>query len=154
MKFAATKTKESADTPDLYSQQTQSNILNLLLSPIRIYFSIFTPLALPNYGPLFSVQSYLTRRAVAREVAQHILRKGTLITSRDNLQGVLEVLKVLIREGMQQSVTYPGFTPQRRAETEETIEEQGWLARIVHYIQGPDNDTQLQVRQSCFSLLT
>lgn len=52
---------------------------------------------------------------------------------------------------MQQPSGYPGAQSQRRGgETEETIEEQGWLARIVHLVQGPDNDTQLKVSSNFF----
>jgi vacuolar protein sorting-associated protein 35 len=49
---------------------------------------------------------------------------------------------------MQQPAGYPGVAIQRRAaETEETIEEQGWLARIIHLIQSTDNDTQFKLLQ-------
>jgi vacuolar protein sorting-associated protein 35 len=145
--YATKKTIEHSDSADLHSAPAQSNLLNLLLAPIRTYVSIFTALALPNYIPLFAAQPYPTRRSVAGEVARGILRNRTLITTSDNLDGVLQILKVLIKEGMQQPVGYSGIQSQRRAgETDETIEEQGWLARIVHFIQGPDNDTQLQVR--------
>jgi hypothetical protein len=74
------------------------------------------------------------------------MRNQTYIVSVENLESVLEILKVLIREGIQQAQGYPGGPIQRRAqETEETIEEQGWLARIVHLIRGKDNDTQFKV---------
>ena len=50
---------------------------------------------------------------------------------------------------MSQSSGYPGIPAQRRhAETDETIEEQGWLARIVHLIRGPDNDAQFKLLQT------
>ena len=50
---------------------------------------------------------------------------------------------------MQQPAGYPGVPSQRRgAETDETVIEQGWLARIVHLIQSPDNDTQLKLLQA------
>jgi vacuolar protein sorting-associated protein 35 len=107
--------------------------------------SLFTALALPNFVPLFSSQTYPTRRAVAGEVARSILKNQTKITTTENLEVVLQILKVLIREGMQQPVGYPGLQTRRGGETDETIEEQGWLARIVHNIQGSDNDTQLKV---------
>lgn len=75
------------------------------------------------------------------------MRNQTYITSVENLESSLEILKVLIREGIQQATGYPGGPIQRRAqETDETIEEQGWLARIVHLIRGKDNDTQFKVR--------
>ena len=136
---------EFADSADLHSGHTQTNLLNLLLAPVRNYASIFTALSLPNYIPLFSAQSYPTRRAVSGEIARSILRNQTLVSRSNDLDNVLQVLKVLIKDGVQQPMGYPGVPSQRRGETEETIEEQGWLARIVHYIQGPDNDTQLKV---------
>jgi vacuolar protein sorting-associated protein 35 len=108
--------------------------------------SLFTALALPSFIPLLHSQPYPTRRAVAGEVARSLLRNLTPITSVDNLDSVLEILKVLIKEGIQQATGYPGGPIQRKAmETDETIEEQGWLAKIVHLIQGPDNNTQFKV---------
>jgi vacuolar protein sorting-associated protein 35 len=134
------------DSPDLHSAAAQSNMLNLLLAPIRTYFSLFTALALPHYIPLFSSQTYSTRRSVAGEIARGILRNRVRISSSEHLEGVLSLLKVLIKEGVQQPSGYPGLgTRQRGGETDETLEEQGWLARIVHLVQAPDNDTQLQV---------
>ena len=50
---------------------------------------------------------------------------------------------------MQQTAGYPGVPNQRRgAETDETVVEQGWLARIVHLIQSPDNDNQFRLLQT------
>lgn len=144
--FANQKVTEYQNSADLHSQATQSQILHLLLSPIKTYVSLFTALALPNYIPLLHSQPYPTRRAVAGEIARSLMRNKTPITSVENLESVLEILKVLIREGIQQAQGYPGGPIQRRAqETEETIEEQGWLARIVHLIHGKDNDTQFKV---------
>ena len=59
---------------------------------------------------------------------------------------MLEILRVIIEEGVPPPSGHSGVQAQRRTmETEETIEEQGWLARIVHLIQSPDNDRQYQV---------
>lgn len=79
-----------------------------------------------------------------------MLRNETRISTPEDLEGVLELLRVLIREGMQQPGGYPGVPSQRRStETDETLMEQGWLARLVHLIQSPDNDTQLKLLQIC-----
>ena len=127
---------------------TQANILNLLLAPVKVYVSLFTALALPSYIPLLHAQTYPTRRAVAGEVAKSILRNRTNISTVGNLEGVIEILRVLVKEGIQQPGGYPGVPSQRRGmETDETIEEQGWIARIVHYINATDNDTQLKLLQ-------
>jgi vacuolar protein sorting-associated protein 35 len=144
--FANQKVAEYANSADLHSQATQSQILSLLLAPIKTYMSMFTALALPSFIPLLHNQPYPTRRAVAGEVARSLLRNQTQIASVENLESVLEILKVLVKEGMQQAGSYPGGPIQRRAmETDETIEEQGWLARMIHLIHGPDNDTQFKV---------
>ncbi|KAF2191462.1 vacuolar protein sorting-associated protein 35 [Zopfia rhizophila CBS 207.26] len=149
LSFANQKVSEYANSADLHSQATQSQILNLLLAPIKAYVSLFTALALPSFIPLLHSQPYPTRRAVAGEVARSLLRNQTPITSVENLESVLEILKVLIKEGIQQAPGYPGGPIQRKAmETDETIEEQGWLARIVHLIHGPDNDTQFKLLQT------
>ena len=144
--FATQKTAEYTDHADLHSAPTQQHILHLLNSPLKSYISIFTALALPHYLPLLTSQSYPTRRAVASEILRSLLRNKILISTTENLDRVLQAVRVLIKEGMQQSVGYPGAQSQRRGgETDETVEEQGWLARLVHLIQAKDNDTQLKV---------
>ncbi|KAK3077900.1 hypothetical protein LTS18_008963, partial [Coniosporium uncinatum] len=146
--FANEKTAQFANSADLHSQATQSQILQLLLAPVKAYFSLFTALALPSFVPLLHSQPYPTRRAVAGEVIKSVLRNQNPISTVENLEGVLEILKVIIKEGLQQNSAYAGGPLQRKGiETEETIEEQGWLARLVHLIRCPSNDTQFQLLQ-------
>lgn len=153
LEYASSQVRLHANSADLHSQATQNNMLDLLLAPLQAYVSMFTALALPTYVPLLHAQPYLTRRSVAREVAGNLLgfqsvEGPTPVTSPSELEGVLEVLRVLIKEGTQQPSAYPGVTSQRRAlETDETIEEQGWLARIIHLINNDDNDTQYNLLQ-------
>lgn len=145
--FATRETAEYADHADLHAAPTQQNLLHLLLAPLRSYVSIFTALALPHYLPLLTSQSYPTRRSVAGEIVRSLLKNRTLITTAENLDRVLGALRVLIKEGLQQAVGYPG-SQRRGGETDETIEEQGWLARLVHLIQAPENDVQLKLLQA------
>ncbi|KAL8724534.1 MAG: hypothetical protein Q9166_007895 [cf. Caloplaca sp. 2 TL-2023] len=150
LSYATEKVAQFVNSADLHSVPTQSSILALLIAPIKSYSSLFTALALPNFIPLLNAQTYPTRRAVAAEVAQNILRKKIRISTVEDLEGVMEILRVLVREAMQQSGGYPGVPSQRRsAETDETIMEQGWLARLVHLVQSPENDTQLKLLQVC-----
>lgn len=145
--YANRKVKEHANSPDLHSPPAQHSLLALLQAPLKRYASLFTALSLPTYVPLVQSQTYPTRRAVAGEVARSLLRDQIPISTTTQLENVLEVLKVLIKEGSQQPSGYPGG-PQRRAmETDETMEEQGWLARMVHLLNGKDNDTQFRLLQ-------
>lgn len=148
LQYATKEVARFTNSADLHSQPSQSNLLSLLMAPVRAYFSLFTALALPNFVPLFHQQSYPTRRAVAGELARSLLRNETKIATPENLEGVLSILSVLIKEGMQPPSGYPGGPMRRGAvETEETVEEQGWLARIVHLIRASDNTTQFQLLQ-------
>ncbi|KAL2810663.1 vacuolar protein sorting-associated protein 35 [Aspergillus granulosus] len=148
LQFAIKETAEYTDHADLHAAPTQQNLLHLLVAPLRSYVSIFTALALPNYLPLLTSQSYPTRRSVAGEIARSLLKNQTLIATTENLDRVLQALRVLIKEGAQQGGGYPGLPNQRRGESDEAIEEQGWLARIVHLLQASDNDTQLKLLQA------
>lgn len=83
-----------------------------------------------------------------------MLKNRIKITTSGQLEGILSLLKVLIKEGIQHPSGYPGLSNRSRGgETDETLEEQGWLARIVHLIQAPDNDTQLKVYCGCSLVL-
>lgn len=147
LEYANQKVKQHANSADLHSQESQTNILNLLLAPMKSYVSVFTALSLPTYIPLLHSQTYPTRRAVAGDVARTLQRNLTKISTLSQLEGVLEILKVLIKEGTQQPAGYPGIQQRKAIETDETVEEQGWLARIVHLIQSSDNDTQYKLLQ-------
>lgn len=117
--------------------------MNLLLAPIKTYVSLFTALSLPNFIPLLRSQTYTTRRALAAEVAQSLARNDTKITSEESLESVMEILKVIIKENSPPS-GYVGGPSRRGQETDESIEEQGMLARIVHLINNPSNDIQFK----------
>ncbi|KAI1342597.1 vacuolar protein sorting-associated protein 35 [Xylariaceae sp. FL0016] len=146
LEYANRKVKEHANSADLHSAPAQQSLLALLQAPLKRYVSLFTALSLPTYVPLFQSQTYPTRRAVAGEVARSLLRNQTTISTTSQLENVLEVLKVLIKEGSQPA-GYPGGQQRRAMETDETMEEQGWLARMVHLLNSEDNDTQFRLLQ-------
>jgi vacuolar protein sorting-associated protein 35 len=146
-RYTKQKVSEMTNSADLHSPACQQNILNLMLAPAKSYASLFTVLALPSYLPLLHAQSYPTRRSVAVVVVQNILKNQTKISTPEHAEGVFDLIHVLIREGAQQPAGYPGVQPRRgrELETEETMEEQGLLARLVHLLYSESNDTQFKV---------
>ncbi|CAK7218231.1 retromer complex subunit Vps35 [Sporothrix bragantina] len=144
LSFATAKVQENINNPDFHAGPAQQSLLALLQAPIKHYVSIFTALALPTYVPLLQSQIYQTKRAVAGEVARSLLRNQTRISTPEQLTNVLDVLKVLIVEA---SPAPSGPQRGRTYETDETLEEQGWLARIVHLLNAEDNDTQFRLLQ-------
>lgn len=147
LSYATTKTRENINNADLHSAPAQQSLLALLQAPLTRYVSIFTALSLPTYVPLFQAQSYPTRRAVAGGIIRTLLKDQTKIATTAQLENVLEILAVLIKEGTQAGQGYPGAAQRRPAETDETMQEQGWLARVTHLLQAEENDTQFKLLQ-------
>ncbi|KAG6029808.1 hypothetical protein E4U41_000269 [Claviceps citrina] len=145
--YATQKTKENMNNADLHSPNAQQSLLALLKAPLTRYVSIFTALSLPTYVPLFQCQSYPTRRAVAGDIIRTLLKDHTKISKPEQLENVLEIMSVLIKEGSQTPQGYPVIAQRRSVETDETVEEQGWLARMVHLLQAENNDTQFKLLQ-------
>ncbi|KAK9444294.1 vacuolar sorting protein [Metarhizium brunneum] len=145
--YAAQKTRENINNADLHSPGAQQSLLALLQAPLTRYVSIFTALSLPTYVPLFQCQSYPTRRVVAGGIIRTLLKDQTKITKTEQLENVLEIMSVLVKEGSQAPQGYPVASQRRPVETDETMEEQGWLARMVHLLQAEHNDTQFKLLQ-------
>ncbi|QPG98992.1 hypothetical protein C2857_000572 [Epichloe festucae Fl1] len=145
--YATQKTKENMNNADLHTPAAQQSLLSLLKAPLTRYVSIFTALLLPTYVPLFQCQSYPTRRAVAGDIIRTLLKDHTKISKIEQLENVLEIMSVLIKEGSQPPQGYPGTAQRRSVETDETMEEQGWLARMVHLLQAENNDIQFKLLQ-------
>jgi len=120
-----------------------------MLAPVNSYASLFTVLALPSYLPLLHAQSYPTRRSVANVVVHNILKNQTKIQTPEYAEGIFNLIRVLIREGQQQAAAgYPATQVRRSGrdlETDETMEEQGLLARMVHLLSSDNNEVQFKV---------
>lgn len=146
---------EYADSPDLHSKATEASLLSLLLAPIQHYASVLTLLVLENYQPLLALQPFNTRRAVAHAVVSSVLKNETIIGAPEDVHGVFELCDVLLRDQKDAPVATttsaspmygrgrkPEFTS---IEDEEFIEEQGWIAKMIHLLRSENEDTQFLV---------
>lgn len=141
-------------SPDLHAQQTSSNLAALLVAPINSYQSVLTLLAIPNYAPLLSKQLFSTRRSIAHSVISSVLKNETIVEAPEDVDGVLELCHVLIKD---QSDAAPGSAGHQAnakdtrrqgpyyVEREEMAEEQGWVARMVHLFRTDPLDVQFEV---------
>jgi len=144
-------------SPDLHSSTATSNLLNLLLAPIKSYSTVLTLLALPNYAALLAVQPFQTRRSAAHAIVTSILKNETLIETPEDVSGILDLCNVLIRDQKDATLLSPfsGLTGGRitrsigisqTMDPEEFAEEQGSLARIIHLFKSSDPDNQFMVQ--------
>ncbi|EKM83350.1 hypothetical protein AGABI1DRAFT_65850 [Agaricus bisporus var. burnettii JB137-S8] len=157
--FTAEKIKEYSDNPDLHAQQTSSNLQALLVAPINSYQSVLTLLAIPNYVPLLTRQLFSTRRSIAHSIISSVLKNETIIETPEDVDGVLELCHVLIKDqsdfasNQSTSIGQQGHIREVRrqgpyfVEREEMAEEQGWVARMVHLFRAESLDTQFELLQ-------
>lgn len=146
---------------------------NLLVAPINSYQSVLTLLALPRYPTLFTLQPFSTRRSLAHAIISSVLKNETIIETPEDVDGVLELCHVLVRDqkdvGVGMASTGPQAHPKEgrrvnshgphQVDLEELAEEQGWVARMVHLFRSESLDVQFEVRlvvsiMKCFLMLT
>lgn len=152
LSYATTKVREFQQSPDLHAPQTTANLLALLLSPIQSYLSVLTVLAIPSYTPLLAAQPYSTRAAIGHAVVSSVLKNNTLIETTSDVEGVLGLCAVLVRD---QRDSQPGGPAARRQQVDlrEMAEEQGWVARMVHLFHSDDLQTQFELLQTAHKQL-
>jgi vacuolar protein sorting-associated protein 35 len=148
--YAREKIREFTDNPDLHTQQTTSNLSSLLLAPINAYTSVLTLLALTHYVPLLNAQPFATRRTLAHSIVASVLKNETVIEAPEDVNGILELCNVLIKEqpdatgGMSQTMR-DGRKESYGVERADVAEEQGWIARMVHLFRSESLGTQFEV---------
>lgn len=160
LSFAADKIHEFRDNSDLHAQQTTSNLAALLVAPINSYQSVLTLLAIPNYAPLLTRQLFSTRRSIAHSIVSSVLKNETIVEAPEDVDGVLELCHVLIKDQSDSSAAAGGIVhatqmhmkDMRRQspyalEREEMAEEQGWVARMVHLFRAESLDVQFELLQ-------
>jgi vacuolar protein sorting-associated protein 35 len=132
----------------LLAAQTTTNLLSLLLAPIKAYHSALTLLAVPAYEELLVKQPLSTRVSIGQAVVASLLRGNTRIQQVDDVKGVLQLCQDLVKDtsmedrpGASAQVSKHSLTHQYTA----VAEEQGWLARIVHLFVAEDLGTHLAV---------
>ncbi|KAG1746868.1 vacuolar protein sorting-associated protein 35 [Suillus lakei] len=153
--FAHDKIKEFSESPDLHAPQTATNLAALLVAPINSYQSVLTLLAIPHYVPLLSQQLFSTRRSIAHSVISSVLKNETIIEASDDVDGVLELCHVLIKDQTDSAASQSsaGAKEVRRqgpyhTEREDLAEEQGWVARMVHLFRADSLDIQFDLLQT------
>lgn len=167
--------KISADiafrSPDLHHPATVQNLLSLLLAPVNSYASPLMLLSIPTYSSILQSQPFTTRRAVGHAIVSSILRKETVISTTEQVKGILDLCHVLVKDQRDASIGQPmqfGGSQQQRGglqqpgrgmmrgsssrgqpcDLQEMAEEQGWIARLVHLFRSDDDETQFKLLQT------
>ncbi|KAI6137331.1 vacuolar protein sorting-associated protein 35 [Pisolithus sp. B1] len=141
------KIKEFSKSPDLHAPQTAANLAALLVAPINSYQSVLTLLAIPRYVPLLTQQLFSTRRSIAHSVVSSVLKNETLIETPRDVDGVLDLCHVLIKD-QNDAIPTPGIGVVKETRQGDLAEEQGWVARMVHLFRAESLGTQFELLQT------
>jgi len=135
-------------SPELLAAQTTTNLLSLLLAPIKAYQSALTLLAVPAYEELLVKQPSSTRVSIGQAVVASLLRGNTRIRQVDEVHGVLQLCQDLVKDNSVEDRPGASVQVSKHLHTHQNTavaEEQGWLARILHLFVAEDVSTHLAV---------
>lgn len=122
-------------------------MLSLLLAPINSYQSALTLLAIPNYSPLLTQQTFATRRSIATSIISSILKNETALETPEDVSGILDLCHVLVRDQVDVGVGVSTVGGRAfKQEASDLQEEQGWIARMIHLLRADSLDVQNEVR--------
>ncbi|KAI8322055.1 vacuolar protein sorting-associated protein 35 [Choanephora cucurbitarum] len=121
----------------IHSKQSDTNLLELLLLPVKTWDVLLVITTLKHYQSLLAIQPYMTRRRVALAILESILSQSRQIDQPEQVYQLLEICHVLINTST--------VTPLRNSLEEASLQERdsnGWIARLIHLFYSPDNDLQ------------
>lgn len=160
---------------DLHHPITVQNLLALLVAPITAYQTPLALLNIPTYTAILQIQPYTSRRSIGHAIVSSILKKEIVISTPEEVKGVLDLCHVLVRDQRDASIGMPTQFPnstqhqqQQQNSTfnrgpmargyssrgsqiqdmQEMAEEQGWIARLVHLFRSDDDEVQFKLLQT------
>lgn len=146
--FAKDKFTEALEAGDNLVLAPHSHFQTLLLAPVNAYASALTLLGLPQFYSLWSMQPPLTQRAVAHAIVFSMLRHHTLVASREDAEGILELCAPLLKPHTDAAapgavVAPPPSSQAHTAMLDEMQAQQSALARMVHLFHADDVQVHL-----------
>lgn len=161
---------------DLHHPITVQNLLALLVAPINAYKTPLDLLHIPTYTSILQMQPYSSRRSIGHAIVSSILKREIVISTPEEVKGVLDLCHVLVRDQKDANIGMPTQFPNANAsalhgnnrgpmargyssrgsqmqDLQEMAEEQGWIARLVHLFRSDDDEVQFKLLQMARSQL-
>ncbi|GBP67423.1 Vacuolar protein sorting-associated protein 35 [Eumeta japonica] len=107
-------------------------LMRLLKLPADHYKDILTLTRLHHYAPLINHLNHPGRTMIALHLVTDVLESGTLISTPEDVEAVLTMLEVLVKDQ----------PDQHTADDDDFMEEQGLLARLIHHFKSDSADQQ------------
>ncbi|CAH2097451.1 unnamed protein product [Euphydryas editha] len=108
-------------------------LMKILKLPADHYKNILTLIKLQNYAPLINRLNQVGRMMIAVHLINDVLESDTTVSTPEDVEAVLSMLEVLVKEQPDGSVD---------TDSEDFVEEQGLLARLIHHFRSDSADQQ------------
>ncbi|CAH0717640.1 unnamed protein product, partial [Brenthis ino] len=109
-------------------------LMKILKLPADHYKNILTLIKLKHYAPLISRLNQPGRLMIAVHLVNDVLESDTTVSTPEDVEAVLSMLDVLVREQPDQPASEP--------DQDDFMEEQGLLARLIHHFKSESADQQ------------
>ncbi|KAI5636192.1 vacuolar protein sorting-associated protein 35 domain-containing protein [Phthorimaea operculella] len=120
-------------------------LMKILKLPADQYKNVLTLIRLQNYAPLIKHLNHPGRSLLAVHLINHVLDNDTKITTPEDVESVLSMLDVLVKDQPDQSAAEP--------DPEDFMEEQGLLARLIHHFKSDSADQQYLILSAARKVL-
>lgn len=117
------------------SSQISKELIKMLKIPIDLYKNVLNLLQIKHYTSLYEHLDYVGRKTMCQYLLNNALENETQITNPDQAEGLLQLINPLIVEPSDKPADY-------EQDTEDFIEEQTLVARLVHLMKSSDLDEQ------------
>ncbi|XP_039745557.1 vacuolar protein sorting-associated protein 35 isoform X1 [Pararge aegeria] len=126
---------QSSGKPHLeHNTPVFKELMKILKLPADHYKNILTLIKLQNYAPLINRLNQPGRLLIAVHLVNDILESDTTVSTPEDVEAVLCMLDVLVREQADDPFSEP--------DAEDFMEEQGLLARLIHHFKSDSADDQ------------
>ncbi|KAJ2941229.1 hypothetical protein O0L34_g3424 [Tuta absoluta] len=120
-------------------------LMKILKLPADQYKNVLTLIRLQNYAPLIKHLNHPGRSLLAVHLINQVLDNDTRITTPEDVESVLSMLDVLVKDQPDQSTAEP--------DPEDFMEEQGLLARLIHHFKSESADQQYLILSAARKVL-
>ncbi|XP_022125856.2 vacuolar protein sorting-associated protein 35 [Pieris rapae] len=111
-------------------------LMKILKLPADHYKNILTLIKLQNYAPLINRLNQAGRLMIAMHLITDVIESDTTVSAPEDVDSVLSMVDVLVKDQTAQV---------EENSTEDFVEEQGLMARLIHHFKSDSADQQYQI---------
>lgn len=114
-------------------------LIKMLKIPIDFHKDVLILLRIKNYPTLFEHLDFPSRKSLCQYILNNALENETIISTSDEVEGLLTLISSVIIDSSDKPQDY-------EEDTEDMIDEQTLVARLIHLMTSTNLDEQFMVK--------